>query len=410
MSRKQIIIKALWMTVGITLLLWGAFRIFQQSPPDFETLHAERFAVGRANKGDIWIAIAWEVDEYNKTFLDGVRTAINKINSEGGILGRKLRYHVFGGNAHSAAREIIADPRFLAVIGHETSGMAIPASITYQSGGILFIAPFATHPDLTAGGADLVIRSVPDDADMVRSIANEIAAQNMTNAAVVSVRNHYGMSLARLFNEAAIENGIQITYIGSYNSNQFDFRELAYQIKQHPFDCIVLADALPRAAYLIMQLREQHINVPVFGGDGLDSSLLWEIAGRGAENTYVASSYATPAGDSFEDRLNGAASEMDKSMLEAFGPSSLPDTYAASGYEAVMLYHQAVEATGIAIPIVVASTLKYAGPWQALNGLMTFDESGNVRGKPVMLKVVRDGRFDKIGKGENHATTNDNSR
>ncbi len=408
MTRKSIIWHSIILAVSLLLLVYAGLRGFQQAGSNLETLYRLRHDASKARDAEIWLAVAWEITDDNKTFLDGVRLAVDQINAGGGILGRPLRCRVFNGEAHAIAREIIADTRFMAVIGHETSAVAVPVSLTYQQGGILFIAPFATHPDLTAHRFSLTLRSVPNDADMVRTLAETIAAKGLTNAVVVNVRDRYGSSLAMLFDGLAYDHGIQISYVESYSPNQIDFRRLAYQIKQHPFDCVVVADYLPKAAHVILQMREQHIKVPFFGADGLDSPQLFDIAGKAAENTYVASSYQVPPGATHEERLTNATSALERRMLEAFGKDRLPDSYAASGYEAVMLYYQAVETAKIAIPIVVASTLKYEGPWQGLSGMITFDEYGNVHDRPVTMKVVRNGRFVNLKKGDPHDTPGDN--
>lgn len=396
MKKRQVFFQALFLAVALVVLVFVGVQLVQRAKPRFPVLRERRNAIAASKDADIWIAIAWQTEDYNRTFLDGVRRAVELINTEGGIRGRTLRYRVYNGDSHAVARAITTNPRYLAVIGHETSSMAIPASITYQAGGILFMSPFATHPDLTAYKFEFVVRTVPSDVDMVRAIVAELVSEGITNVAMLHVRNHYGLSLARIFEDVAVDHGIRITYQRAYGPRQFDFRELAYHMRQNPFDAVVLADALPRAAHVILQLREQQIAQPIFGGDGLDSPLLWEIAGVRAENTYVASSYHTPLGDTLDERLANAASDLDRALLRAFG-DNVPDAYAASGFEAVMIYRQAVEETGIAIPIVVSSTLRFEGPWMGLNGLFRFDPDGNAIERTAILKKVSGGRFVKVG-------------
>lgn len=395
MKVRQFIFQGVLGIIALAAIVYLTLRLLQRAKPDFAEIRAARNQVAMSDDDELWIAIAWQTEDYNRTFLDGIEKAVELVNESGGIIGKTLRYQVYGGESHSAARAIATNPRYLAVIGHETSSMAIPSAITYQSGGVLFLAPFATHPDLTTYEFEFVVRTVPSDIDMVRAICTEISSLGMTNAAVVNVRNHYGISLSRMFEDLAVDYGIGICYKGAYGARDFDFRELAYHMKQTPFDCIVVADALPRAGHVILQLREQQIRKPIFGGDGLDSPLLWDITGNASSNIYVASSYHTPPGDTLEARIEHAATDLDRTLSQAFG-DVVPDTYAASGFEAVMLYREAVEQTGIAIPLVVSSTFRFEGPWNGLGGSFYFDPSGNVKGRSNVMKKVVNQRFVKV--------------
>jgi branched-chain amino acid transport system substrate-binding protein len=382
-----------------TIFAYILFRMLQSGVPNFEKLQKQRNAVAVGAWSDIRIAVAWEVQDYNKTYLDGIKLAVDHLNASGGIkqwdadgkeFHRQIRYKVYTDDPHTAARKIVKDPRFMAVIGHETSGMAIPASITYQDGGLLFIAPTATHPELTLHDFDLVFRPAPDDAEMIRGIVDQARVMGISNAAVLSARNTYGLSLARLFEDVSGDENMTITFNTSYSETCKDFRQLAYQMKEKSFGCVILADTVPRAATVIMQLREQHINVPILGADGLDDvTQLRDIARDASEGTYVASSYVAPSGTNLAQRLAGATTEMERLFLTVCDSKNMiPDAYAA------------VEVSHTTVPLVVASTLKYEGPWQGLMGAMKFDERGNVVGKKVTMKVVKNGQFQKVSRGD----------
>ena len=62
----------------------------------------------------------------------------------------KLQFFTETEDNGALAREIAEIPDVLAVIGHELDGPTIPASITYESNGMLFIAPKSTDIRLTA--------------------------------------------------------------------------------------------------------------------------------------------------------------------------------------------------------------------------------------------------------------------
>ena len=397
--------RELFKTILLVLLIVGTLyilgRVLQGWQPDFEDLRARRVARAQEGKGDVVIALAWVENDYNGGFIKGAAIAVDVLNSRGGILGRKVKTRLYVQPVDVAARMIAENVEHAVVIGHETSGDAIPASITYQKSGLLFIAPYSTHPDLTVHEFNRVFRSVPDDRAMVLKLAEQGALQGATNLAVLCVRSAYGTSLRSRIEEYAEDNGIRVAEAFSYAPNQADFREVAYQLRGYQVDAIFVGDYVPRAAYLIKQLREQGIDVPILGCDGLDDpASLWDIAGKASDRTFVVSVYDPPADIS---TTNSAISGYERVFLDELASRDGidPDVFAASAYDAIMLYAQAAEKAKTTDPLVVASTLKYGGPWEGLTGDYQFDGNGNVVGKKLIIKVMKDGEFTPFNqKGE----------
>lgn len=382
------------LTVVITVCaVYILARVVQAWQPGFDALKAERLHHAQSEKGPVMIAIAWIPSDYNRGFLQGVETAVTMLNRSGGILGRPVKTKLFSGPDARTARAIAASTKYSVVIGHETSGGAIPASVTYNRCGILYIAPFATHPNLTIHGFNLVLRSVPDDREMVLTLAAQGALQGVKKLAVLSVRSAYGQSLRTRVEQYAEENGIQVSFSTSYAESKADFRALAYELKGHNVDAIFIADSVPRAAYLIRQLREQSINVPVLGTDGLDDcKTLWSVAGSGSAGTYVISVYDPPG--TYEGARSAESTYEERFIRDYKGRyKMLPDVWAASGFDAVMLYAQGAQKSKTTDPLVICSMLKYGGPSEGLTGPYSFDKDGNAVGKKLLMKMMVTGEF-----------------
>ena len=391
-TMRQVIRDLLILTVFFLIL----GRYFSASQPDFSRLSVERNAYAEKGEGDIRLAIVWDAYEYNKGFLQGVELAVKEVNDAGGLLGRKLVYDVYP-DSPSTPRKVAQNIEYAAVIGHETSDKAKPASIAYSYSQLLYFAPTATHPDLTRSDFPLVIRTVPDDRGMVGALVDEMVRASVTNVAIVGVRNDYGISMSILLEELCGNTDITTFNAGTYSEGQRDFRRLTYRLKENPLDAIFLADTLPRAGTVITQLREQNLHVPVLGGDGLDSAPdLWEGAPDGAANkVYLASVYEPPAGATHEEVISRARSQAEKVFLQGYlsDYDDSPGIYSIAGYDAVKLYVQAVNRTKTTVPLLVSSTLKYEGPWLTVSGECSFTEIGDVVGRQLIIKEMRDGRF-----------------
>jgi len=387
------LLKSLKIVLLIVLVFYAVGRVMQGWQPDFDDLQQRRFAAAKSSEGPIDIALSWVENDYNSGFLEGTSLAVDTLNGRGGILGRKVKTRLYGQGAEEASRAIALNTQHPVIIGHETSSEAIPASITYQRSGLLFIAPYATHPDLTVHEFNLVFRSVPDDRAMVLKLAELGALQGAKGLAVLCVRNAYGTSLRQRIEEYSEDNGVKVVEALSYSEQQADFREVAYQIRGYTVDGIFVGDYVPRVAHLIKQLRAQGITVPILGCDGLDDHVsLWEIAGKSSDDTFVVSVY-DPPGDISPS--NTMISAYEREFLDGFAEAGNgdPDVFAASAYDAVMLYAQAAEKAQTTDPLVVASMLKYGGPWEGLTGKYSFDAQGNVVGKKLIIKGMSGGEF-----------------
>lgn len=155
------------------------------------------------------------------------------------------------------------------------------------------------------------------------------------------------------------------------------------------FYAIFITGSTPPAAEFIRQARAAGINVPIYGGDGLDSGELTTIGGEAAEGTVFASPF---------DPDNGRP-EVQK-FATAFkskcgGP---PDAWAAQAYDAVKLLAHAMNQAGSTVPGDVARVLHQTRGWPGVTGTHTFDENGAVIDKPIVLKVVRNGQFEFLGR------------
>jgi len=341
-----------------------------------------------AAKGDIVIGIVGTSVDPN-LFYEGVDMAVEEINQREGVLGRRIKtinYDDKGSasEGQKVARRLSGNPDVVAVVGHFFSDVAIPASITYNQQGILFISPGATDPFLTQSG-NFTFRNIPNDNATGRQAAELVSEAGYKNIAIVYQRNSVNKRLSEIFHEHAVTKGIEIVATRSFFPWQTDFRSVLSELKQdYKFDCIFLAGTTPAAANLIKQAREMGITVPFIGGDGLDSPSLLTIAGRAAEGTTVATAY--------NPSLSGIQSaNFVKQFHAKYGFT--PDSWAAQGYDAISVLAAAIEKANSTVPIVLSTTLKFMGAWNGVTGSYAFTPTGDITGKPMFFKTVQNGKF-----------------
>jgi branched-chain amino acid transport system substrate-binding protein len=357
----------------------------------YKDLENERARRAETAKGDILAAVVLNTP-FRDTLLDeGIEMAVTEINARGGILGRKLRMeihpNVSQNEEQKIARTIAADPNIVAVIGHLESSGAIPVSVTYQEAGLLFISPGATSPGLTDHGFPYVFRNIPSDYETGKVLAEYCLANGFRNMVVIDDESEYGQTLANIFEEKAAAGGIKILLRRSYFPWQSDFRSMLHEIKNKGGGAIFLGADLPKAAEVIKQARQMGIKIPFIGGDGLDSVDLWKIAGNAAEGTIVSTIFNPTDADPNTQLFS-------KNFLKRYG--TLPDTWAALGYDAVYLLDTIYTEAGSTVPVVAASFLRFIADRHSVMGVYSFTKAGDVTGNKFYFKVFRGGKFEYL--------------
>jgi branched-chain amino acid transport system substrate-binding protein len=306
--------------------------------------------------------------------MAGARLAVKQLNARGGLLGRPVELLGRDGQSDpalvaAATRELVHAPELSAITGLNDTSMVLAAAPIAEKARMVFMTSGATSP--------LVPLQFPLDYFMACFGDNTQAAAGAEYAFGTLEANtawllfddttDYTVLLARYFRERYTELGGVIVGEGTYAGGTVDF---SAQIAR-----ILALSALPDMLYisagpddigrLVKQLREVGINQPIVGGDGYDTPLLLQVAGAAADNTY----FTTHA---FLDPQQGtrAVQQFIADYQAEYGAP--PDTsFAALGYDAVMLIANAIEradsAKQKAIPEALEATVDFAGVTGAIS-------------------------------------------
>ncbi|HHC25515.1 MAG TPA: hypothetical protein ENK58_08935, partial [Desulfobacterales bacterium] len=177
------------------------------------------------SKGDIVIGIVASSD-LPGLFFEGVRMAIQELNQERGVQGRKLSpifYDDEGlpAKALEISEKLAKNPDVVAVVGHLHGKTAIPASITYERNGIIFISPGAMDPALTQYGGIFTFRNISSSEKSGRELAKFAYHKEYHKILVLYDRDSPGRRLAEIFAKSADDLGLEIVAVKSY----FDWQD-----------------------------------------------------------------------------------------------------------------------------------------------------------------------------------------
>lgn len=356
----------------------------------------ERVHRAKEGSGELVIAAAWPWELRKEIrYGEGMQMAIDEVNADGGIKGRKLRLARFDdresiNQGRIVAQQIAEDPNVVAVIGHLQSYITVQTAGVYNQAGLVLVAPTATDPKLTQLGYPRVFRATFTDGSVGRQLAELVASQQRKNVGVYYIRNDYGRNVANAFEERARQLGVTVQARNSYDpseqASERTFDQVLTEWKPMNLDAILLAGEVPSAAIFVAEARRKGIDVPIFGGDAMSSPALMAVAGAAAEGTTVAS-YFNP------DEPRPEVSRFNTSFTTKFGAA--PDAGSALGYDCVRLLAHAMKEAGSAVPEDVARTLHALKGWSGVTGAFSFDDAGDAA-KPVIFSVVRGGRFEYL--------------
>lgn len=358
--------------------------------PDVTTLRS-RVAAG---EGDVVVAVAWpwEMDT-GLLYAEGLELAIDEVNAQGGIHGRRLRMLKVddGGSVNEGrrvAQEVGENPEVMAVIGHLYSHVTVPSAAIYDLAGLVLLAPTSTDSELTGMGYSRVFRLPGTDAVLGKRAAEYVLTQGYERVAVYYVRNSPGRDLANGFEEELSAAGASVVARGSYDSahlpSEGTLRDLLETWTSLDVDALFLAGEVPSAGRLIAQLRKLGFRNPVIGGDALFSPALIEFGGPAVDGTVVAT-YFHP------DEPREEVEEFVASFRGRMGMA--PDASAAFAYDAVKLLADALREAPTPAPADVAAFLREVKGWRGVTGSLTFDEKGDPVRRRISVAVVRDGEF-----------------
>ncbi|WP_051284028.1 ABC transporter substrate-binding protein [Desulforegula conservatrix] len=352
-----------------------------------------RAKIALKSTGDILIGAASPWAEKRNLLWEGISMAANEINQKGGLLGgRKISIVKGDDKGDLTTGQIVAqsfadNENVVAVLGHSSSYVSVPVSIMYQYYGLVMVSPLSTGYKLTTQGYPQIFRNIPSDRIFGEKLAEFCRKKGFNNVLIYHINDDYGRGQSNAFEISALSNGLTVLDRSSYDdlSSARSFREeIKFWQDNYEFDAIFLAGVMPKAAEFVVEARKMGVTVPIVGGDALDHPKLIEIAGSAAENVYAGSvfhpDFAYPAMQEFLEKFR-----------KTYGKE--PDIAATQGYEAMMVIAEGIKNAGCTVPADIAHALHSLKAFKGLTGDFSFDENGDVVGKPMIMKVVKGGKF-----------------
>lgn len=291
-------------------------------------------------------------------------------------------------NGVANAKQIVADPEVLCVVGHYNSGVQIPSSEEYHSANLANVSPANTNPRVTDRNYKEVSRIVGRD-DVQGVVAAQFAnSKGMKSAYVVHDKTAYGQGIAEFFRLEAEALGMSVLgFEGTEEKANFD-SILAPLVAASP-DVVFFGGIYDQAAVLFKQARDKGFTGMFLSDDGFDSPEAVNIGGAAmleGGGLY----YTTVAGPA---KLYPGTAKFQEDFKAKYGAD--PKPFAAQGYDAMALclkgIEEATKANGNQLPTrqAVSDAVRALKDFPGITGTINFNEKGDlVTAKYFVIQVT----------------------
>ena len=172
------------------------------------------------------------------------------------------------------------------------------------------------------------------------------------------------------------------------HSGLSELTQLKYKWENLQYDGIFIAKSNPEGAKLITELRNSKIDVPLFAGNAMDTSDIWNVMRNEDIEGTVFGSFFNP-----ESTRKKVTSFMTK-FQEKY--ERTPTQYSVQGYDAVYLLIEAIKNAETTVPEKIATALREMDDYEGVAGIHNFGGSGNDIGELVVIKQAKNGKFDYL--------------
>ncbi|WP_028997560.1 ABC transporter substrate-binding protein [Azohydromonas australica] len=308
------------------------------------TILSAAVAATVAQAADIKVGVAEALSggaaQYGVAIRNGFQLAADEINAAGGVNGNKIALVIEDEQgkkeeAINVFKKLIFQDQVLMIFGPTLSNSAQAADPIAQGAKTVVFGTSNTADGITSIG-DFVFRNSVTEADVLPETLKMAAKKAGVKKVAVLYGNDdvFTKSGYDNFKKALEDLKIPVTTTETFAKGDVDFKAQLTKIKATNPDAIVLSALLAEGAPIMVQARQLGLNVPIIGGNGMNSVKVFDLAKDKAEGLWVGSPW------SIENQ-----SEANRKFVVAYTSKfkTAPDQFAAQAYDGLYIAAQAMK-------------------------------------------------------------------
>jgi branched-chain amino acid transport system substrate-binding protein len=334
--------------------------------------------------------------------LDGARLAVDRINSLGGLLGRRVELVERDGQSRAGVvrydAQTLASMQVTAMLGLSDSDLVLAAAPVAARNYIPFVTSGATSPQLPADVPNWLFLACFGDNEQAAAGAEFAVTELGTRhiAILYDDEMDYTRLLAGYFATSVEAYGGKVVFVRAFHSGE---RDVAGLMARDPEDTeaggraemgslplrahlIYLATGPQDAGPLVRKLRAAGYGQPIMGGDSFDNARLVNAAESSGGGVYFSTHAALGLPHSTAQMRRFSAR-----YASAYGRAP-ENAFAALGYDTVNLVAKAIVRAESAEPQKVRDALLKMHAFNGVTGAMSYAGDTFVPRKAVTIVAV----------------------
>ena len=320
--------------------------------------------------------------QYGQWIREGLSLAAEDINSDGGVLSKKIKLHFEDdkaepANAALALQRLIAEHNVKTVYGSWASSSVLAMAPIAEEQQVLIMAS-AISPKIREAG-DYIFRMQPDARAYIRPLVPyALEALKSKKLAIFYVNNDFGKDQSQVFSKLFEESGGEVVFNEGYQQDSTDFRAELTKMRRKSPDTIFLV-SYAEIGQILRQAHEIGLeDVQFLGSVPTENPDLFKTAGEYAEGIIFPSHF---------DALSSNLMVRDFAQQYERKYNEKPEGLAALAYDGLFAIAKAAELSGSTEAEDIKNGLYALPVTLGVTGNTSFDENGDVL-KPIIIKTV----------------------
>jgi len=368
-----------FLTISLILSIFCSFACVQKGGTNTASSGG-----GDTIKVGVYGDLTGQTSSFGQSTKNGIELAVDEINAAGGVNGKKIQLVIEDDQgrpeqAKTVVQKLISTDKVQAVLGEVASTNSLAAAPVAQEAKIPMITPSSTNPKVTQVG-DYVSRVCfidPFQGDvMAKFAANTLKAKKA--AIMLDFNSPYSRGLTEFFEASFKKLGGEIVDKQSYTQGDRDYKGQLTAIRAKAPDVIYVPGYYGEVGVIAKQAKQLDIKAPMLGGDGWDSTQLWDLGGDALNGDYISNHYSV-------DDPSPAIQKFVADYRARYG--NVPDALAALGYDSMKVLADSIKRAGTTagpqLKDAIAATKNFAG----VTGVISLDAERNAVKPAVVLKL-----------------------
>jgi len=307
--------------------------------------------------------------------LKTLQLYVEKINSEGGVLGRKLELVSYDDGSEAAksnsfAKRLVDEDKVDVILGGTTTGGTMAVIPLVEKAGVPFIS-FAAGVGIVEPVKKWVFKVPHTDRMAAEKVLNDMKARGFKKFALLSETTGFGQSGRKEVHASAAKLGMEIVADDTYAPKDTDMTAQLTKIKSNPNVQALFVFGLGQGPAIVTKnVQQLGIKLPHYESHGVASDEYIRLAGSAADGVRLPAAALLVASKlPANDVQKRVVTDYAKAYSDRY--KAEVSTFGGHAYDALMIYVNAVKKANSVdkekVRVAIEQTHSYVGTGGVVN-------------------------------------------